>query len=73
MQMIPSSGAYISHLLMIASTDLPPTHGGTYELAAHRFLPQTHTCLKAQKTISITERPSSTVAAERNRWLLVVG
>lgn len=52
---------YISQLLMMASTDVPPIHGGTYDSAAHRFLPQTHTLgsLKAQKTISITEGPSS--------------
>lgn len=35
---------YISQLLMTASTDdLPPIRRGTHDLAAHRFLPQTHT------------------------------
>lgn len=54
-------GALISQFHMTASTDLPPIHGGTYDWAAHRFLPQTYTLgsLNAQKTISITEGPSS--------------
>lgn len=52
--MFPGCGVCISQPLMTASTDLPPIHGGTYDLAAHRILPQTHThtlqSLKAQKT-----------------------
>lgn len=51
-------GVYISQLLMIASTDLPPIHGSTYDLAAPQIsATNTLGSLKAQKTISI--RPSS--------------
>lgn len=41
--MFPWYEVYISQLLVIASKDLPPIHGGTYDLAAQRFLPQTDT------------------------------
>lgn len=75
--MFPWCGVCISQPLMTASTDLPPIHGGTYDLAAHRILPQTHThtlqSLKAQKTLALQRGHRSTVAAERNRWSLVEG
>lgn len=65
----------ISRLLAVPSKHLPPVHGGTNDLAAHRLLPQTHTRFSqgTENNLASHRGHLPTAAAERNQWSLVEG